>query len=114
LRLTGTEVSAVNSTPVATITVTETGHLQSYGTIGFAQLVISATDELGLRQTLTYVVEVNLNASVRSSSTASSFDQVKAVHYMLLTVKANWRIHLDSSLQVSTSRYRVRSRGQFL
>jgi nuclear pore complex protein Nup210 len=82
LRLTGTEVSAVNSTPVATITVTETGHLQSYGTIGFAQLVISATDELGLRQTLTYVVEV------------------KAVHYMLLTVKANWRIHLDSSLQV--------------
>jgi hypothetical protein len=100
LRLTGTEVSAVNSTPVATITVTETGHLQSYGTIGFAQLVISATDELGLRQTLTYVVEVNLNASVRSSSTASSFDQVKAVHYMLLTVKANWRIHLDSSLQV--------------
>lgn len=81
-RLTGTEVTAMNATPVATITVTETGHLQSYGTIGFAQLLITATDELGLKQTLTYVVEV------------------KAVHYMLLTVKANWRIHLDSSLQV--------------
>ncbi|XP_970065.4 nuclear pore membrane glycoprotein 210 [Tribolium castaneum] len=81
-RLTGTEVTAMNSTPVATITVTETGYLQSFGTVGFAQLLITATDELGLKQTLTYVVEV------------------KPVHYMLLTVKANWRIHLDSSLQV--------------
>ena len=48
----------MNSTPIATITVTEKGHLTSYGTVGFAQLLVTATDELGLKQTLTYVVEV--------------------------------------------------------
>ncbi|RZC37684.1 nuclear pore membrane glycoprotein 210, partial [Asbolus verrucosus] len=81
-RLIGTEVSSVNSTPVATITVTNDGHLQSYGTVGYAPLLVTATDEFGLKQTLAYVVHV------------------KPVHYMLLTVMANWRIHLDSSLQV--------------
>lgn len=81
-RLTGTEITSANSTPVATIAVTETGYLQSFGVEGFAELLITATDELGLRQTLSYVVEV------------------KHVTYMMLQVKADWRIHLDSALQV--------------
>lgn len=81
-RLIGTEITSVNATPVATITVTETGYLQSYGSEGFAELLIIATDEHGLRQTLSYVIEV------------------KPVTYMMLEVKADWRIHLDSVLHV--------------
>lgn len=44
--------------PTGIVTITESGLLQSYGKIGYATLMVSATDEYDLKQTLTFVVEV--------------------------------------------------------
>ncbi|KAJ8925773.1 hypothetical protein NQ315_009621 [Exocentrus adspersus] len=79
-----TELLADNSVASADkviISISPTGLLKSYGTFGHALIMIVATDDLGLKQRLSIVVEV------------------KAVHYMNLNVLANWRIHSDSPLR---------------
>ncbi|XP_023018857.2 nucleoporin 210 [Leptinotarsa decemlineata] len=63
------------------VTVTPTGLLQSYGVLGHALLMATTTDEQGLKQYLSIVVEV------------------KPIQYMNLKVIANWRIHSDSPLR---------------
>ncbi|KAJ8985936.1 hypothetical protein NQ317_010693 [Molorchus minor] len=77
-----TEVLADKSvTSDIIVTVSPTGLLQAHGTIGYALLIIIATDELGLKQKVSMVVNV------------------KPIYYMNLNVIANWRIHSDSPLR---------------
>lgn len=78
-----TELLADKSTLISDtiVTVTPTGLLKSYGALGHVLLIIVATDEQGLRQRLSIVVEV------------------KTIHYMNLKVVANWRISSDNILK---------------
>lgn len=46
------------TSPEPVVSVSETGVLESYGTYGYAMVLIVATDEEGLKQTLTVVIEV--------------------------------------------------------
>ncbi|CAG9865544.1 unnamed protein product [Phyllotreta striolata] len=62
------------------VTVSSTGLIQSYGVLGQTLLIITSTDTMGLKQRLSIVVEV------------------KAIQYMNLVVRSNWRIHADSQL----------------
>ncbi|XP_057657575.1 nuclear pore membrane glycoprotein 210 [Diorhabda carinulata] len=63
------------------VSISPTGLLQSYGVLGQTLLIVTAMDELGLKQRLTMVVEV------------------RAIQYMNLIVTANWHIHSDSQLR---------------
>ncbi|CAH1116509.1 unnamed protein product [Phaedon cochleariae] len=63
------------------VSITPTGTLKSFGVLGHTLLIITATDEQGLKQRLSIVVEV------------------KVIQYMSLNVLANWRIHSDSPLR---------------
>lgn len=69
--------------PVAT--VSDTGVLQSYGTVGHTMVILSATDDYGLRQTLYVIVEV------------------KPIHYMMLNVHANWRVSCGTACTETTT-----------
>lgn len=60
--------------PNPLVTVTETGVLQSYGNIGRVMVIVTASDDYGLKQSITLVV------------------QVKPIHYMMATVDTEWLI----------------------
>lgn len=63
------------------VTVSPTGLLKSYGVLGHVLLLITATDEMGLKQVLSIVVEI------------------KTVHYMNLNIKADWRMNSNNVLR---------------
>lgn len=56
------------------VTVTDSGELQSYGNLGRVMVIISASDDHGLKQSITLVV------------------QVKSIHYMMANVETDWII----------------------
>lgn len=56
------------------VSISETGKLESHGNLGYSMILISATDEFGLKQTLSTVVEI------------------KPIHYMLMRINSKWQV----------------------
>lgn len=82
-RAPSTEVLADKSvTSDVIVTISPTGLLKSYDVLGHILLLITATDEMGLKRVLAIVV------------------RVKTINYMNLNVEANWRIHSNSVLRI--------------
>ncbi|CAH0550671.1 unnamed protein product [Brassicogethes aeneus] len=72
--------ASVKSNDGRIVTVSEKGLLKSYESLGHTMLIVVGTDELGLKQKISVIVDV------------------KPIQYMTLKVRANWRVHSNTPL----------------